>query len=60
MDGKLAIKDLPRVFYAEDVGFDTDSTLESVARLFDKGKVVDAGVMKPRNLTVGYNDYGFS
>ena len=29
------------MFYAEDVGFDIDSTLESVARLFDKGKVVD-------------------
>ena len=41
LDGKLAIKDLPRVFCAEDVGFGTDSTLESVARLFNKGKVVD-------------------
>ena len=33
-----AAKHLPRVYYAEDVVFSTNSTLESVARLFDNPK----------------------
>jgi hypothetical protein len=42
-EGKWATKHLPRVFYAEDVAFDPDSTLDSIARLFDEAKVVNGG-----------------
>ena len=40
-DGKWATKHLPRVLYDEDVAFDPDLTLESVARLFENAKVVN-------------------
>ena len=36
-----AAKHLPKVHYSEDVAFDTDSTLESVARLFENAKFVN-------------------
>jgi len=36
-----AAKHLPHVYYAEDVVFPADSTLESVARLFDNAEFVD-------------------
>ena len=38
---KWATNHLPRVFYAADVVFDQNSTLESIARLFENGKIVN-------------------
>ena len=40
-DHEWASKHLPKVFYAEDVIFDTDSTLESVAGLLENAKFVN-------------------
>ena len=40
-DHKWAAKHLPQVHYAEDVLFSADSTLESVARLFDNAEFAD-------------------
>ena len=40
-DGKWATKHLPRVLYSKDVVFGQDSTLNSVARLFNNAKLVN-------------------
>ena len=37
-DGKWATKHLPNVLYSKDVVFDLDSTLDSVARLFENAE----------------------
>ena len=39
--GKWAINHLPRVLFAQDVVFDSDSTQEKVASLFDDAEFVD-------------------
>jgi len=40
-NGGWAAKHLPHVFYAKDVVFDEESTLESVARLFESAELVN-------------------
>ena len=40
-DGKWAVNHLPNVLFAQDVVFDSDSTQEKVANLFDDAKFVD-------------------
>ena len=40
-EGRWATKDLPRVFYAKDVVFESGSTLESVASLFEDATFVN-------------------
>ena len=51
--GKWATKHLPRVFYAKDVVFEIDSTLESVASLFEGATFVNGNYSyEPRALRV--------
>ncbi|KAF9643991.1 hypothetical protein BDM02DRAFT_3122635 [Thelephora ganbajun] len=47
-DGQWATKHLPRVFYAKDVVFEKDSTLESVASLFTDAKFAKGGYVYER------------
>ncbi|KAF9643615.1 hypothetical protein BDM02DRAFT_3123168 [Thelephora ganbajun] len=47
-DGQWATKHLPRVFYAKDVVFEKDSTLESVASLFTDAKFAKRGYVYER------------
>ena len=52
-EGKWATKHLPRVFYAKDVVFGKDSTLESVAGLFKDAKFVNGShVYERRTLRI--------
>ena len=49
-DGKWATKHLPNILYSKDVVFDQDSTLDSVARLFENAKF-ESGDYKSERLT---------
>ena len=46
--GQWAAKHLPRVFYAKDIVFGKSSALESVACLFEDGKVINKSYMYER------------
>jgi len=52
-DHAWAAKHLPTVYYAEDVVFQADSTLNSVERLFEDAELIDGDyVYEPRTLRI--------